>query len=274
MAGFAQVLVLGRESISGTAISDAMFDAARRLKMEAVKTSKYIDRDGWLMLWGVGAAGKSEARNLHVSQGRPCILWDMGYFGRAKRGGFLRVSLNEDHPWRYLDLTYPCHSRFDSFGIELTQESKPDGHIVIAGLGCKSRDQYPEDRDWEARKLEELRERFPGRRIVFRPKPNHPAPRIDCEWDTRPDVRDVIRGASLVVTRHSGMSVDACIMGIPFECDDGAAYWLKGKPYTRATRKDFLNRLAWWQWKPHEALEAFQFVRTIRRENRQRLQAL
>ena len=72
-----------------------------------------------------------------------------------------------------------------------------------------------------------------------------------------------MRGARLVVCRHSNVAVDAVIAGVPVECEDGAAYWLRDKPYTPEVRRDFLDRLAWWQWKPEECMKAWEFIRRM-----------
>jgi hypothetical protein len=74
-------------------------------------------------------------------------------------------------------------------------------------------------------------------------------------------------GASMLVCRHSNCAVDAVVAGVPIECEDGAAKWLDGKPYKRRTRKDFLNRLAYWQWKASEAAQAWQFILKVTNED-------
>jgi hypothetical protein len=76
-------------------------------------------------------------------------------------------------------------------------------------------------------------------------------------------IQNVLRGASLVVCRHSNVAVDAVVAGVPFEAEDGAATWLKGKPYTIGNRLDFLRRLAYWQWHQGELYDAVQFAQSI-----------
>lgn len=256
MARFAQALLTGRESHSGRSIVLAMHNAASAAKVSS-SIVKHPSPCEWLVLWGVGAADRDAARHAQVSAGGRAMIWDMGYLCRAKRGGYLRMSLDEDHPWRMFDKTPDDPSRFDRLGVKLSEEGDPGGHIVIVGLGSKTRDQYPELRNWEAEQLEQLRERFPGRRVVLRPKPRHHFRPLDCEVRQDADIRDVLRGASLVVTRHSSVAVDAVVMGVPFECVDGAAFWLMNKPFTREWRHRFLVKLAWWQWLPEEAVLAW-----------------
>ena len=74
-------------------------------------------------------------------------------------------------------------------------------------------------------------------------------------------IEQVLAGARLVVCRHSNVAVDAVIAGVPFECEDGAAYWLQGKPYTVENRLDLLHRLCWWQWTCYEAPAAWRFIK-------------
>jgi hypothetical protein len=59
-----------------------------------------------------------------------------------------------------------------------------------------------------------------------------------------------MRGCSLVVCRHSNVAIDACIAGVPVECDDGAAFALyrNGPQPDENARREFLGRLAWWNW--------------------------
>jgi hypothetical protein len=74
-------------------------------------------------------------------------------------------------------------------------------------------------------------------------------------------IEEALVGARLLVCRHSNCAIDATIAGVPFECEDGAAWWLAGKPFTAAARLDFLHRLCWWQWRHEESAQAWTFLR-------------
>jgi hypothetical protein len=76
------------------------------------------------------------------------------------------------------------------------------------------------------------------------------------------DIKDVLRGCSLVVCRHSNVAIDACVAGVPVDCEGGAALALYAEhpQPTREHRVQFLQRLSWWQWRPSEARDAWQFV--------------
>lgn len=244
-----------QDSRNGSDIIKAMAEAS---PIPVQHTQRYEGGRDWLMLWGLGRREHAEAVAWHVAPGRHAILWDLGYWGREKRGGYLRLSLDSWHPPQWLDRTEPDPVRWDAMGIELQDLHDPNGHIVLVGMGPKSHS-FLGSHGWELRKFEELRRRFPGRRIVFRPKPNRPAAQVPCEIH-QGALGDVLRGASLVVCRHSNVGIDAVVRGIPVECEDGAATWLHGKTYDHATRLDFLRRLAWWQWKTTDAPEAWQFI--------------
>jgi hypothetical protein len=151
-------------------------------------------------------------------------------------------------------------------GIGLREDAAPNGTIVLVGLGRKSRAYLgPAVAQWEQRKLLELRCRFPRREIIHRPKRGSRSPVLDCRTDDASPIEELLRGASLVVCRHSNVAVDAAIAGVPFECEDGAARWLARREFTRANRLEFLRRLAWFQWKPDEAGEAWAFASKLMR---------
>jgi hypothetical protein len=221
-----------------------------------VQTAEYEGNSDLLMLWGLGEESRSLACKKHLANGGRAILWDIGYFGREE--GYARLSIDYWHV-QHLDITRPKPSRWQSLGIQVTDQSSQAGHIVLVGMGPKSHT-YTKEYEWEENKLAELRKRFPSRHIVFRPKPGKPIKALDCDVAAGGPIADVLRGASLVVCRHSNVAVDAVALGIPFECEDGAAKWLSNKPYTEQTRQDFLHRLAWWQWLPSESVDAWKFI--------------
>lgn len=235
--------------------------AARAAGDVVVETQAYAGGSDCLVLFGVGADVHHQARGLQLKRGGRAVLWDLGYFGRAKGVGFLRVSIDHDHPQRLLDGTPADPSRWERHGLALREDADPSGPILLVGLGPKSR-HYLRDCDWELRTLARLRERFPGRVVLHRPKPGgHEGPRLPCPRDETTPIERLLVGCSLVVCRHSNVAVDAVIAGVPFEAEDGAAVWLAQRPYTPAHRLDFLRRLAWWQWQPVEAAAAWSFLK-------------
>ena len=224
-----QIIRATNESRRGLEILDAMEACAPDIEL--------------LMMWGVGRPGHSAHRDRAIHQGRKVVLWDLGY-----TPGYYRMSIDHDHPWRLLDNAPSEGRKFP----DTLREDAGDGSILLIGMGRKSK-AYLNSHHWESQKLEELRRRFPNIPIQLRHKPS--------ARDGSVPIAKAINGARLVVCRHSNVAVDSCIAGVPFECEDGAAYWLKDKPYTPENRQDFLNRLAWFQWRPEEAPKAWEFIR-------------
>lgn len=198
-----------------------------------------------LMLWGVGRPGHSAHRDRAIHQGRKVVMWDLGY-----KKGYYRLSIDHDHPWRLFDRTPETGREFPA----KLREDASDGPILLIGMGRKSKS-YLNTYNWEPRKIGELKRRFPGVPIITRPKPK--------AGDGAAPIEQAMKGCRLVVCRHSNVAVDACIAGIPFECEDGAAYWLRDKPYTPENRQRFLNKLAHWQYQVGEAKQAWDFIRSM-----------
>lgn len=233
--------------------------AARAAGDQVVETDAYRGGSDWLVLFGVGAAVHDRARKAQLVRGGRTLMWDLGYVGQRKE--HMRMSIDTDHPQRWLDVTAPAADRWAALDVPLREDADPAGHIVLVGLGRKSR-AYLRAPDWELRAYRSLAKRFPGRRIVFRPK-GRDWPRLPCETDGVRPIEEVLRGASLVVCKHSNVAVDAAVAGVPFEAEDGAAMWLQRRPFTAANRLDFLQRLASWQWRPTEAAEAWAFAKQV-----------
>lgn len=249
---------------TGRLILAALYDFAGQADVRATITERYRGEAKLFVMWGVGAVGRSELRHQHIANGGTVLLWDIGFFKRTKHDGHCKASINQDFATAWLDQTKPEPERWSELGIGLRDDYDPKGHIVLAGIGPK---QHAYEgaliEQWEAHKLRELRRRFPDRRIVYRPKPRRPFAPLSCETDATSDIADVLRGAALVVCHHSNVAVDAVLAGVPFEADDGVATWLRDKPYTREVRLDFVRRLARWQYKRAEMVEAWRFLRGV-----------
>lgn len=242
---------------------EAIEAAARAAGHDVEITESYGGRCDWLVMFGVGADAHAAARAAHVPRGSS-ILFDLGYFGPRKGpDGFLRISIDRDHPQHLLDgAPDDGGARWAEHGIVLRDDFDASGPIILVGLGPKSRI-YLGAEDWELNKLDELERRFPGRRIIHRPKPGQPFERLRCERDDVTPIRNLLCGASLVVARHSNIACEAAVQGIPFEVEDGAAAWLAGREYNLANRREFLHRLAWFQWRAAEAATAWQFLKGL-----------
>lgn len=258
MAPSVEILITPNSSETALAMLNALRGAVTADGCKLRDTQYYEGKADVLILYGVGAPERDLARNKHVTSGRHVLMFDQGYFHRKKVVGYLRCSIDHDHPQAWLDRTPADPARWDALNIQLREDADPKGHIVLVGLGRKSRS-YLRLQDWETLRLGQLRKRFPGRDIVYRPKPGSPPMKLICRMDEHSTIEQLLKGAVLVSCRHSNVAIDAAVAGVPFEADDGAAMWLQAKPYTRENRLDFLQRLAWWQWRATEAAQAWQF---------------
>lgn len=254
-----EIYVGRRVTLGAKVMLDALEQALRDAGDNVVRTDTYQGDCPVMLLYGVGAVENAPVRDRHIAAGGKAVLMDLGYFGRQKGGGYLRFSIDRDHPQHLLDGTPPDPSRFDVFGITLREDCDPSGRVILVGMGHKSR-AYLRVRDWEVRKFASLRNRFGARRILYRPK-KKPFAALPARVDMVSPIEALLKGAAFLSCRHSNAAVDAVIAGVPFECEDGAAMWLARRPYTPENRLDFLRRLAWWQWKPEEAAQAWAFIK-------------
>src|SRR5207247_6184250 len=119
---------------------------------------------------------------------------------------------------------------------------------------------------WERAALLRIRRVYPVRPIIYRPKNEDGTILPGTRKMAGMPIEQVLRRASLVMCRHSNVAVDACIAGVPAVCEDGAASWLYNNDLENPTnptyeqRLRFLRNLAWWQWRPTEAAQCWQFL--------------
>lgn len=208
----------------------------------------------WLFVYGLGGLDRVQ----YASRSR-LVAFDLAYWDRKGAGRKYRVSIGGFHsPDRVWRGTYPGPSRWDASGLDILGSGGDlSGPILLIGNGPKSA--AVGAAGWAAAKSHELRAAFPGRELWYRPKPGRYAEAgVDCDYVVRDDPIDsVLERVGLVVCRHSNVAVDACRMGVPAVCDDGAAaaiypqHW-SGEQPDMVRRTEFLHRLAWWQWSPAE----------------------
>lgn len=266
-----EICLTGQESLIGTATVKAAMNGAIMAGMNVRLSNKYEGTSQWLCMYGVGSQPRDRYRHQHIAKGGRVACFDLGYFsgGKDREKSYVRVSIDHNHPHRELDVTPNTPDRFKVHGIKLREAYDPDGPVIVVGIGPKSRI-HLNLWDWEIGKLNEAKKRFPNRRIIYRPKPygltdtdKHVSwqPR---DWTT--PVQDLLTGASLVITRHSNVGIDACIAGIPCEAEDGAALWVYPKSRempSREKRLDFLYRLAHWQYRLGEMQQCWLFLNEI-----------
>lgn len=221
-----------------------------------------------LVVYGMGGADRLPISERHMAAGGVCVSWDLGYWQRKGPANVrkMRVSINGMHPQQWVMRgKYPGSRRWDESGLEIRQAGNPKGPVVLVGNGPKSN--AIGAATWAAVTSRELRALFPGRQIVYRPKPKRPFDvGVDFDLVDRGPIDDLISGASLVVCRHSNVAVDACRLDVPVACEDGAAAAIyptlaewERQPSARV-RREFLHRLAWWQWSASEARQAWPWL--------------
>lgn len=256
-----EILRAHKLSLSAEPMLIALAAAAREAGDQVKETGRFEGVSDWLVLFGVGAAVNDLARKAQMARGGRVLMWDLGYVDRKKVVGHLRMSIDADHPQAWLEKTEALPERWARLDVPLREDADPAGPVLLIGLGRKSR-AYLRLPYWERDMFARLKKRFPGRQIIFRPK-GKDRTQLTCTTDRETPINELMRGASLVVCRHSNAAVDATIAGVPFEAQDGAAMWLQRLEFTPANRLAFLQRLAWWQWRADEAAQAWAFAKQV-----------
>lgn len=236
----------------------AMVKAAPEVGVRCTVSDQYRGEAPLLMSYGLGHLERRRWTEAHVANGGRLIGWDMGYWDRDVA---MRCTVDHGHPHRLIrDMP---GDRWSRAGIALRSHCNMKGPILLVGMGVKSRQQFGfQGQEWELRTLAAIRA-VTKREVLYRPK--KPENLHGCR-NANGAIHDALRGASLVVCRHSNVAVDACIAGVPVICEDGAAAALYGSALacpvnpSEAERLRFLQNLAWWQWKPEEAVQAWRFL--------------
>jgi hypothetical protein len=229
---------------------------------DTVVSNRYRGQRRVLMMYGAGAPRRLPLIAEHRSRGGRVVMWDMGYWDRKDS---MRLAVDTLHPTpAQIDMAPAGKHRR---GFDLRADASPGGPIMLVGLGPKSVFAYGlRPMQWERARLAALRDRYPGREIVWRPKGRDRAVLDGLRMiaDEVP-IAEAMRGCSLVVCRHSNVAVDACVAGVPVQCDDGAALALyrdQADP-APAERAEFLRKLAWWEWSRAEAPAAWKWIREV-----------
>lgn len=226
------------------------------------KASEYTGRHRIIILYGAGHPQRSAYLQQHLSRGGRAVTFDLAYFDRHDS---LRMSLDGLHPKpEHLAVSAALPTRR---AFSLRDDGKESGHVVLAGLGRKSVSGLGlRVHEWENKALAEIRQRWPGVRVIWRPKKGdtldfHSLPTITSETP----VANVLRGARAVVCRHSNIAIDACIAGVPVYCEGGAALALyQNNPNPTANeRLKFLHSLSWWEWSIHEAPQLWAWIEKL-----------
>jgi hypothetical protein len=259
------------ESPRTTAFFAALARTAEAADIDLVRTDRYRGDASWLVLWGPGGADRQAAMARQRAAGGHTIALDYAYWQRETK---IRVSIDAPHPQAWvLRREWPA-TRLLADRVPVRDAWKPTGPVLLAGLGRKAREQYAADQTliWEAAMIAACRARWPARSVLYRRKtPDAPMPSGVQVVGGGP-IDQVLAGASLVVTWHSNVAVDAIRLGIPVVCRDGAAAAVcpadlpdEPCPLPADVRDRFLANLAWFQWgtTPAEAQGCWAFLREL-----------
>lgn len=240
---------------AGDALS-ALQHAAGRMGIDLVTTQAYRGASPWLLFWGPGAPARAAIMRQHVAAGGRAIALDLAYWNR---GAKTRISIDAAHPQAWVMRSALSSVRFTTDLPRMGNLWRENGPVLIAGIGKKAQAQYGAETvdAWEDQMAAACRARWPRRAIVRRPKPLTVGPPVD----------GALNGASLVITWHSNVAVDAIRLGIPVVCRDGAAAAVcppelpdEPRPLSAEIRDRFLSNLAWFQWAPSEAEACWTFL--------------
>lgn len=220
----------------------AAFARAGRASGVPVQTSRsYRGGADLLVLWGPGHPARFDPMRRQIAAGGHVCALDLAYWHRDRK---VRISIDGAHPQGWVMRRHLPRSRFAGDAVRVSDVWNPDGPVIVAGLGEKARVQYGATviDAWEAAMMAEARRR--GKVVQYRAKRSAMVP-----------IDQALIGASLVITWHSNVAVDAIRLGIPVICQDGAASaicastWTDDlKPLPVPWRDRFLANLAWFQW--------------------------
>lgn len=243
-------------------------DALTHVAGDGLRTTQaYHGHADVLAIWGPGDPERAEIIAKHVALGGRVLAFDLAYWDRDRK---VRVSIDAAHPQASIMRgTWPT-TRWTADRVTVADRWNQTGPVIVAGIGRKARVQYGDQAvaSWEAQMIDACRRRWPARQVRYRRKQQDaPLPSGVALTSDHP-IEQVLAGASLVVTWHSNVAVDAIRLGIPVICRDGAAAAvcpteLAGydpRPLEPAVRDRFLANLAWFQWAPREAADFWRWV--------------
>lgn len=241
----------------GRKLMQAVEKGALLVGHDAILTDRPRRSGALIVLYGLGGSDRSM-----LAGRRDVVSFDMGYWERKGDDRHCRVSIGGYHcPDLIFKGPNPGGARWSKHALPIAANVEREGPIMLVGNGPKS--EAIGARGWAERKSKEIRAMFPGRKIVYRPKPKRPhEPGVVCDAVSDEPIESALAKVSLVVCRHSNVAVDACRLGVPVVCDDGAAASIYPQQLGRyleqpdmRRRVEFLHRLAWWQWSARECAD-------------------
>jgi hypothetical protein len=253
-----EVLLDEPMSSRGRRMLDAMIAAAPG---PVVTTKAYAGRHQILMMYGAGQERRRLALQLHRARGGRVVTWDLGYWDRGRA---MRLAIDQMHPSAEQLALAPAGVWRST--VNLRSDADPAGPVLLVGLGHKSATLYGlRHLQWERAALARIKAEFPGRQVLWRPKGRAAIPMGGTVLRHGMEIEEALRGCGLVVCLHSNVAVDACLAGVPVQCEAGAALALyaAGRDPAPAERAEFLRRLGFWNWHPGEAGEAWEWIERV-----------
>lgn len=253
-----EILIDAPMAKRGRAMLEALAAAA---PAGAVVTRAYTGQHPLLVMYGAGLASRAQARRQHLKAGGRVAMWDLGYWAREDA---MRLSVDSMHPTAAQLALAPAGQWRQP--MHLRNDADPAGPVLLIGLGPKSGALYGlKNMEWELAAQRRIQAQHPGREIYWRPKGKHATPLAGATLRHGMPIEQALAGCSLVVCRHSNVAVDACIAGVPVECEDGAAraLYAAGPTPAPAERAEFLRQLGFWNWRPAEAVQAWEWIRKV-----------
>ena len=258
-----ELLHFARQSPRAAQMLAALARTAPLSGVELHEGDAYRGTSDWLLLWGPGGPDRVEPMRQQLAAGGHVVALDLAYWSRQTK---VRVTIDAPHPQAWVMRQTRSPLRFLADPVAIGSAWNPKGPVIVAGVGPKAAAQYGETvARWERTMIDACRAR--GCRVRYRRKSwRAPVPSGVTLTSDAP-IERVLRDASLLITWHSNVAIDALRLGIPVVCRDGAAATIcpatlpdELRPLSIAVRTQFLHNLAWWQWAPQEAAACWAFL--------------
>lgn len=202
------------------------------------------------------------------ARSKPVMMIDFPYWNRGgkNRNGkeYYKVSLNGQHPTPFIMKERHTDERYKNTNGPAIMPWRYDGNkIMFAGTGQKAAKQHGHATGgWEAHIIEIIRKQTADP-IIYRPKPNQPAPRIPGTIfdDGSISMEEALKDVRCVVCHHGNPTVTALAMGIPIFMNGpiGVASHFASfefdkinEPIRPEGREQFFYNLSHWQWSVDE----------------------
>ena len=252
---------------------NALYRSANDAGLQCEKSERYRPCKV-LVVYGPGGPDRYPFVQEQIEAGRAAILFDIGYWDRAGNNRKYRFSLNGLHPDIDMLMAGECPGpeRYEKTGQAILPDAPKTATKRVLLVGNAAKACAVGARGWTASKSRQIRAVMSDYSIAWRPKPGRPREtKVEHDSVSTESIERAIRSATFVVCKHSNVAIDACVMGAPVICESGAASAIypsslsdRRRQPTPEQRRDFLYRLAYWQWGIDETADFWSwFFRTF-----------